>query len=76
MEKPILKAYYGDIFFEFIVHDKPAEAILYLEGFPSSGSHEQEIGFLYKKGYNVFVPHYKGTYQSRGRFLEGILYMK
>ncbi len=71
MEKPILKAYYGDIFFEFINHKEPTDTILYLEGFPSSGSHKKEIEFLYRKGYNIFVPHYKGTYQSRGKFLGG-----
>ncbi len=71
MKAPILKAYYGDIFFEFLTHEKASDTILYLEGFPSSGSHKSEIEFLYEKGYNVFVPHYKGTYQSRGKFLEG-----
>ena len=70
MEKPVLKSYFGDIFFEYIVHETAADAILYLEGFPSSGSHKREIEFLYKEGYNVFIPHYKGTYQSRGKFLK------
>lgn len=70
MKKPVLKAYYKDIFFEFMVHDKPADTILLLEGFPSSSTHAEQIQSLNEKGYNVFVPHYKGTYQSKGKFLE------
>lgn len=70
MEKPILKSYFGDVFFEFLIHENPADTIIYLEGFPSSGSHKEMINFLFEKGYNIFVPHYKGTYQSKGLFLE------
>ena len=70
MEKPILKSYYGDMFFEFMVHEKPKDTILVLEGFPASANHNLEIKFLYNNGYNVIWPHYTGTYQSKGEFLE------
>lgn len=65
----VLKSYYGDLFFEFLTHEEPSDTIIYLEGFPSSGFHDDMIKFLYEKGYNVFVPHYRGTYQSKGKFL-------
>ncbi len=68
-DKPILKSYYGDLFFEFLTHEEPSDTILFLEGFPSSGSHNEMIKFLYDQGYNIFVPHYRGTYQSKGKFL-------
>lgn len=73
MTKPILKAYYGDIFFEFLVHDKEEgkrEGIVILPGFPSSNKYDSEMRYLYEKGYNVFFPRYKGTYQSKGKFLD------
>ncbi len=66
----ILKSYYGRIFFEFLVHKNPSDTILVLEGFPSEAEHKKQIEFLYDQGYNVFWPHYPGTYQSEGEFLD------
>jgi esterase/lipase len=70
LNKPILKAYYGRIFFEFLVQNNPADTILYMPGFPYTGDHDREIQFLYNKGYNVFWPKYPGSYQSKGKFLD------
>lgn len=70
MGKPILKAYYGDIFFEFLAHSNKRDSIIVLPGFPSSNLMDDIIYFLYKEGFNVFVPRYKGTYQSKGQFLK------
>lgn len=70
MEKPILKAYYGNIFFEFLTYDEPKDSVIFLPGFPSSNKYDVEMRFLFKKGYNVFFPRYKGTYQSKGLFLK------
>jgi pimeloyl-ACP methyl ester carboxylesterase len=70
MEEPILKAYYGDIFFEFMLQKKSADAIIILPGLPSSNSSDEILRFFYSKGYHVFSPKYKGTYQSNGKFLK------
>jgi len=68
--KPILKSYLGRVFFEFLCHENPSDTILILEGFPAQSEHPEQIEFLYKKGYNVIWPHYPGTYQSEGKFLD------
>jgi pimeloyl-ACP methyl ester carboxylesterase len=70
MSDHILTSYFGDIFFEFKVHDDPSNTIVYLPGFPSSSSKEDKIEYLYGCGYNVFAPKYRGTYQSHGVFLD------
>ena len=69
MSKPILKAYYGDIFFEFLVYPDRRDSIIILPGFPSSNVMDEIIYFLHEKGFNVFVPRYRGSYQSKGQFL-------
>lgn len=67
----ILKSYYGDIFFEFILNESESRgSVVLLPGFPSSASKKKVIRFLHGKGFNVFYPRYKGTFQSRGKFLE------
>ena len=38
MSKPILKAYFDRIFFEFITHNHQTDSILILQGFPDSGN--------------------------------------
>ncbi|GEM_PF-6533945 len=70
MVERIIKAYYGDIFYECMVHDKIADTIILLPGFPSSNKLDSEIKFLYQKGYNVFFPRFKGSFQSKGFFLQ------
>ena len=70
MGKPILKAYYRNIFFEFLVHPDKRDAIIILPGFPSSNVMDDIIYFFYEKGFNVFVPRYPGSYQSKGQFLK------
>ena len=69
MKKPILRGYYGGIFFEFVLQDRSADAIILLPGFPSGNDFNDLISFFYEKGYHVFVPRYRGTYQSTGVFL-------
>ena len=70
MKEFILKSFYGDIFFEFILQNKPADAFILLPGFPSANYHDDIMRFLHEKGYNVFFPRYRGSYQSGGKFLE------
>lgn len=69
-KKPILKAYCNKIFFEFLTHEKPAEAIIFLTGFPSSNNGDDIMRFLYDKGFNVFYLRYSGSFQSKGNFLD------
>jgi len=69
MKKPILRGYYGGVFFEFVLQDRSADAIIILPGFPSGNDFSDLMAFFYEKGYHVFVPRYRGTYQSAGVFL-------
>ena len=70
MATPILKGYYNGIFFEFLIHKEKKDAIILLEGFPSSNNKDHLIRFFYENGFNVFFPRLKGTFQSKGTFLE------
>lgn len=70
MEKPILKAYYENTFFEFLVHKNASDTIIILPGFPSSNNNDYLMKFLYSKGFNVLFLRYNGSYQSKGFFLE------
>jgi hypothetical protein len=76
-EKPILKAYYKDMFFEFLVHGREEgwkrDVIVLLPGFPSSNKYDTEMKLLFQRGFNVFFPRYKGTYQSKGSGKSGFL---
>ncbi len=69
MKKPVLKAYYGGIFFEFVLHERMADVVIILPDFPGRGEYREIMGVFYDKGYHVFVPRYRGTYQSKGSFL-------
>lgn len=66
----ILKSYAKDTFFEFIIHKKLSKAIIIFPGFPSNNNFDEIMLTLYKEGFNVFVPRYKGTFQSKGNFLK------
>jgi esterase/lipase len=69
MKKPVLKAYYGGMFFDFVLQDRKADAIVILPGFPGKDDFRELIGIFFDRGYHVFVPKYKGSYQSLGTFL-------
>lgn len=69
MKKPILRGYFGGIFAEFVLQDRLADAAIILPNFPSGNDFGDLIAFFYEKGYHVFVPRYRGTYQSSGKFL-------
>ena len=69
MKKPILKAYYGGIFFEFVLQDRTADAVIILPGFPGRNDYNELISVFFDRGYHVFVPRYRGSYQSSGDFL-------
>jgi esterase/lipase len=69
MKKPVLRAYYGGIFFEFVLQDRIADAVIILPGFPGRNDFNELIELFYDRGYHVFVPRYRGTFQSLGEFL-------
>lgn len=69
MKKPILRGYAGSIFFECVLQDGPADAMIILPGFPSGNNFEGLINFFYERKYHVFVPRYRGMYQSLGTFM-------
>lgn len=69
MSKPIQKGYFGGIFFEFLLQDRNADAVIILPEFPSKNSYNRMISLFFERGYHVFVPRYRGSYQSSGKFL-------
>ena len=69
MKKSILRGYYGGIFFEYVLQDRKADAVVILPGFPSGNDFYDLIAYFFEKGYHVFVPRYRGSYQSLGVFL-------
>lgn len=69
MKQPILRGYFGGIFYEFVLQDRLADAIIILPGFPSRNDFKDLIKFFFERGYHVFVPRYRGSYQSSGIFL-------
>jgi len=69
MRKPVLKGYYGGIFFEFMLQDHVTDAVIILPNFPGRNDYNPLISLFYDRGYHVFVPRYRGSYQSKGLFL-------
>ncbi len=65
----IIKSFAEDNFFEFLVHKKPAKAIILLPGFPSNNNQDEIMHYFFDQGYNVFFMRYKGMFQSEGEFL-------
>lgn len=66
----ILKSFAKDIFFEYKTHKEPSKAIILLPGFPSNNNQDKIINLLFEEGYNIFFMRYKGSFQSKGAFLE------
>ncbi|MFH1769248.1 MAG: prolyl oligopeptidase family serine peptidase [Parcubacteria group bacterium] len=52
------------------VVDEKAKVIILLQGAPAIPSKSSLIEFWSKKGYWVFFPRYRGTWESGGKFLE------
>jgi len=69
MKGHIERGYFGGIFFEFALQNRNADAIIILPDFPSRNKYDSLISFFYNRGYHVFVPRYRGSYQSNGKFL-------
>ena len=69
----ILRTKFGkDIIAEFLPPTrttKKARVIILCPGMPGSPSKKEVIEFFSRKGYWVFSPRYKGTWESSGKFL-------
>ncbi|MCC6290846.1 hypothetical protein IT398_02175 [Candidatus Nomurabacteria bacterium] len=59
----------GDIVFEFSVSPASRATIILCDGLPSVPKQRQVMDLLQAKGYNVFFPRYRGTWESGGNFL-------
>jgi dipeptidyl aminopeptidase/acylaminoacyl peptidase len=67
---PTGRTRFGDIVAEFWGPKKPSRrAVILLDGCPSFPSKQRFSAFLARKGFWVFYPRYRGTWESRGRFL-------
>ncbi len=53
-----------------MLHDDRAKVIIYAGGMPGFPGFGEAHDFFVKKGYWVFVPRYRGTWESGGRFLQ------
>lgn len=61
----------ADIVSEFLPPSKPSNKVVILcGGMPSYPSKKEVIFALAKRGYWVFVPRYRGTWESEGHFLK------
>ena len=69
MKGHIERGYFGTTFFEFALQNRSADAIIILPDFPSRNKYDNLISLFYGRGYHVFVPRYRGSYQSGGKFL-------
>ena len=59
-----------EIVSEFVMPAKPsAKVIIFCGGMPSYPSKKEAMFFLAAKGYWVFAPRYRGTWESDGSFL-------
>jgi len=60
-----------EIITEFILApEKTEDTIIFLTGIPSSPNKNDLLEFYAKKGFNVFLPRYRGTWESKGEFLK------
>lgn len=61
-----------DIIAEFLPPARPAKrqkVIIFCSGLPTTPSHKLLLEFYSKKGYWIFYPRYRGTWESSGNFL-------
>jgi len=60
-----------DIVCEFMIPSRPSEKVIILaHGMPGLPSRENIMDFWVKKGFWVFFPRYRGTWESGGEFLK------
>ncbi|HET8574674.1 MAG TPA: hypothetical protein VFM02_00690 [Candidatus Paceibacterota bacterium] len=59
----------NEIIFEFSLPSTPKGNIVLCEGLPGVPKQKEIISNLNKRGYSVFYPRYRGTWESGGEFL-------
>jgi dipeptidyl aminopeptidase/acylaminoacyl peptidase len=61
----------SDIITEFLPSKKPSNKVIVLcSGMPGMPSAKKAMRYIAKKGYWVFLPRYRGTWESGGTFLD------
>jgi esterase/lipase len=63
-----------EIISEFVVPERKTNKVLIIcggmPGYPAKQKYEKFFEFFTKKGFYVFVPRYRGSFESGGKFLE------
>lgn len=59
----------GDIIFEFSTSAESQATIILCDGLPSVPKQREVMATLQSRGYDVFFPRYRGTWESDGEFL-------
>lgn len=60
-----------DIVAEYFVPKRPSnKVIIFCDGMPSIPHHQKIVEFFGKRGYWVFYPRYRGSWESGGKFLK------
>lgn len=69
--KPLRTRFAKDIIAEFLPPKKPSQkVIIFLSGAPSVPKLSETLNFYAQKGFWVFHPRYRGSWESAGSFLE------
>lgn len=78
------RTWFGDVFSEFFaparvrklvtakteeIYDDRGKVVIILNGLPSMPGNKTLMEFFMKKGYWVFMPRYRGTWESKGELL-------
>ncbi len=71
MSHPLRARFAGDIIAEFLPPQKPSNKVIILApGMPGVPKASKAMYAIAKKGYWVFLPRYRGTWESGGTFLD------
>ena len=66
-----LRTRFGDIVAEFLPPLKRSnKVVIFCGGMPGVPRHDSLLRFLSRKGYWIFYPRYRGSWESGGRFLK------
>lgn len=66
-----LRTRFGDIVAEFLPPTKQSnKVVIFCSGVPAVPRHDSLLRFFSRKGYWIFYPRYRGSWESGGRFLK------
>lgn len=63
-------AYVEENFISYGLQEQPADAVVFIGGWPDGEPAKAKAEFFHERGYHVFLYQYKGLYRSHGTFLE------